>query len=302
MSFEGPPLAAGTIGIAEELTIASSVITAGAPQSQSQSPKGGQSQSQGGQSQEQALPDPDDDLEIEDDPFFADEPSPVVAPQAPIEAPAPSEQVIEIEVPEGYSVEYEIVEDPATPATPATPAVPLVPAVPSVRAQPARKAAPSMTIVNLRSWGRVAVERFDAERGHWVPVCVAPCRARVPAGSQLRVPSDRAYDQSRSARFELPKDSRQLALDVRAGSRKQRRAGIGLALMSATGVAAGAIMLGNTAYYEDPARRSYEGFVVAGMGAVTLIAGIGMAIAGKSRIRKSRADARVALRAGGLSF
>ncbi len=314
ISFEGPPLAAGTIGVADGSMLAASVITSSAaPQSQSQSPEGGQSQSQGGQSQHQALPDRDDDLEIEDDPFFADEPSPVAAPRSPVlvPAPAPSEQVIEIEVPEGYSVEYEIVDGqsttltpatPATPATPVTPAMPLAPAAPPVRAAPVRVVAPAMTTVDLRSRQKVAVERFDTQLGEWIPLCFAPCRAMVPAGSQLRVPSDRARDHSRSARFQLPEDSRSLALDVRAGSRKQRRAGIGLAVLSATGVAMGAVMVRNTTSYADPARRSYEGYLVVGMAAITLIAGVGMAVGGKSRIRRSRSGGRVALRAGGLSF
>lgn len=294
------PIAAGVVGYL------------GVAMSTAQGP--GQSQTQRGQSQQQALPDPDDDLDIDDDPFFADEPevtAPVAAP-APAPAAAPREEVIEIEVPEGYEVEYEII-DGETSATvvPAPTVEPVAPPVtaPSVtptlapRALPVRPAevAPRMTSLELRSREPAAVERYDQRRGAWVPVCVAPCRAQVPAGSLLRVPKDRHHDVSGSRTFRLDQDRASATLDIKAGSRKQRLAGIGAALISASGVAAGALMIRNTEIYDGYAGRSYEGAAVVGMASITLIAGIVLAVKGKSRIREGRRS-RVAMIPGGVAF
>ncbi len=296
------PIAAGAVGYL------------GVAMSTAQGP--GQSQTQRGQSQQQALPDPDDDLDIDDDPFFADEPAAVPAPVAaptPAPAAAPREEVIEIEVPEGYEVEYEIIDGettatvvPAPTLQPAPPAAPITAPVvaPTLAPRPAPVAsAPAlpMTTVDLRSRQPAAVERYDERRGSWVPVCVAPCRAEVPAGSLLRVPKDRDHDVSRSRAFRLDKERDWMTLDVDPGSLKQRRAGVGAALISATGVAAGLIMIRNTEYYGGHAGRSYEGAAVAGMASITLVAGVVLAATGRSKIRKGDAS-RVALIPGGIAF
>jgi len=302
--YEQAPIAAGVVGY---LGVALSTAQ-GAP--------GGQSQTQRSQSQEQALPDPDDDLEIDDDPFFADEPETVAAPAsaaAPASGAAPQEEVIEIEVPEGYVVEYEIVDGDASatvvPAPTLQPAAPAPVAAPSViptvapRAVPVRPAevTPAMTSLELRSRKPAAVERYDRRRGGWVPVCVAPCRAEVPAGSLLRVPKDRNHDVSGSRTFRLDEDRASVRLDIKPGSRKQRWAGVGAALISASGVAAGALMIHNTVIYDGPAGRSYEGAAVVGMASITLIAGVVLAVTGKSRIREGRSS-RVAMIPGGVAF
>lgn len=305
-AYEQAPIAAGVVGYL------------GVAMSTAQGP--GQSQTQRGQSQQQALPDPDDDLDIDDDPFFADEPEAVAAPTAaptaaPAAAPAaaPREEVIEIVVPEGYEVEYEIIdgETSATvvPAPTVEPVVAPPVAAPTVtptlapRALPVRpaEAAPRMTSLDLRSDEPAAVERYDQRRGAWVPVCVAPCRAQVPAGSLLRVPKDRDHDVSGSRTFRLGEDRASATLDIKAGSRKQRLAGIGAALISASGVAAGALMIHNTEIYDGYAGRSYEGAAVVGMASITLIAGIVLAVKGKSRIREGRRS-RVAMIPGGVAF
>jgi len=306
-AFEMTPLATGALGVAG----ASSMFVVAAPedgQSQSQSGgrpqiEGGQSQTQSGQSQTQALPDPDDDLEIEDDPFFADEPGKVPAPAAPAPTPTLAPEVIEIEVPDGYGVEVEIVDGSETsaPAIAEPAPTPMVISPTPAIVPMASVAAPvTMTAVELRSRRHVPVERFDDRIDGWVHVCVAPCRAQVPAGSLLRVPSSGDHDVSGSRVLRLDRDDAAVSLDIHAGSRKQRRAGFGLAAISASGVATGAIMVRNTATYADPARRSYEGLLVVGMAAITLVAGVGMALAGKTRIRESRR--RVALLPNGVAF
>ncbi|MEZ4383706.1 MAG: hypothetical protein R3A79_20410 [Nannocystaceae bacterium] len=305
------PLVGGALLV---FSAADSLDTPG--QSQSQSPGGGQSQSQSRQSQRQALPDDDDDLDIDDDPFFADEPPPAVVAPAPVIVADPVEEVVEIEVPEGYEVEYEIIEEGAAPVAPAQPApAPVqpapapqvyapapVPAAPPMPPVPPPSVAPAMTTVDLHAERAAPIERYDRAIGVWVPVCVAPCRARVPAGSTLRVRADRRHDLARSGRYRLDSDRERVALDVRAGSRQKRAAGIGLAILSATGVGTGLMMVRNTTHYSDPARRSYEGYIVMGMAAVTMIAGVGMALSSKSRLRERKAKGRVAMLPMGVAF
>ena len=61
-------------------------------------------------------------------------------------------------------------------------------------------------------------------------------------------------------------------------------------------------MVRNTTKYVDPNRRTYEGYLVIGMATLTMIAGISMALSGKSRLRERRADKRVAMIPMGVAF
>ena len=71
--------------------------------------------------------------------------------------------------------------------------------------------------------------------------------------------------------------------------------------LRASGVAAGVLMIRNTEIYDGPAGRSYEGAAVAGMATITLIAGVVLAVTGKTRIREGL-HRRVSMIPGGVRF
>ncbi|MCB9569348.1 MAG: hypothetical protein H6710_19395 [Myxococcales bacterium] len=297
------PLVVGAVGV-----VGASTSPAAEGQSQGNAPSG-QFQRQSRQSQQQAGPRGDDDDDLDDDPFFADdEPSPALAPSpAPVvEGPT----VVEIEVPEGYEVEYEIVEEGAQTApqrvapapAPVPPPVVAQPPAPVPRATSPKSTRSPMTTVELRARRPVVVERYDRQRGEWVVVCRTSCTAEVPRGSLMRVRADRRDDIPASKSFRLPSDRDHLSLDIRPGSREKRAAGIGLAILSATGVITGVAMIRDTALYADRETRTYEGYLVGGMAAITLIAGVAMAVTGKTRVRERATGQRLALLPAGVAF
>ncbi|MEZ4454070.1 MAG: hypothetical protein R3B09_31740 [Nannocystaceae bacterium] len=285
-------------------------------QSQRQTPEGGQSQSQSRQSQSQRAPAPDRD-DDDDDAFFDE----VAGDESVVyeEAPEVVEEVIEIEVPEGYTVEYEILEEggvrvlrprlvpapgskaPPTPTPPAAPPQP--PSQPPSQPQvaPAAAPAPTPTVeVSFHSPTRLLVQRFVPTTGAWVDVCWAPCRAYVPRDASLR--TARKHDIPKSKPFRLHGDRDRHALVIRPGSRQQQGAGIGVALLSMVGMVTGAVMVDATARFADHDRRSYEGYLVLGMASVTYVAGIAMAIANRTAVREAPKGRRLALIPGGVAF
>lgn len=284
-------------------------------QSQHQSPEGGQSQTQSRQSQTQRSPAPDRD--DDDDAFFEEEAHVEVAEEAE-EAPAEPEvieEVIEIEVPEGSSVEYEIYEEGGVrvvrprvvppPAAPSPPPVTIAPAPAPVPAPPAPVAArpprPTPTVeVSFHSSTHLEVQRFDPAARQWVNVCWAPCKARVPKDATLRIA--RSGDIPRSRPFSLPAERDRHALVIDAGSRRQRGAGIGIAALSSFGLVTGAVMIDATARFDDRSRRSYEGYVVLGMATLTFIAGVAMAASNRTKVREAPKGRRLALLPGGFAF
>lgn len=145
-----------------------------------------------------------------------------------------------------------------------------------------------MTALELRARSRVSVERYDLTLGEWVLVCVAPCRADVPRGSQLRVPRDRGHDVPGLKRLRLDEARSEVKISVRGGSLKQSWAGVGVSLLSLTGVIAGAGMLYATREHRDSASRTDESVYLIAAASVMLAIGVGITIAGRSRIRAGR--------------
>lgn len=282
-------------------------------QRQSQGPEAGQSQTQSRQSQTQRSPAPRDD-DDDDDAFFDE----VYSDEAPAE-PEVIEEVIEIEVPEGSVVEYEIYEEggvrvvrprivPAPPAptpapvitpAPAPPPAAAPPPAPRPVAAPSPRAAPTVEVA-FRSPTHLEIQRFNQATSEWINVCWAPCKARVPKDAILRV--GRGGDVPRSRPFMLPEEGRQHAVVIEPGSRRQRSAGIGIAALSSFGLITGAVMVDATARFEDRSRRSYEGYVVLGMAGLTFIAGVAMAASNRTKVREGREGRRLALLPGGFAF
>ena len=145
-----------------------------------------------------------------------------------------------------------------------------------------------MTSLELRARSRVAVERYDLTLGEWVLVCVAPCRADVPRGSQLRVPRDRSHDVPGLKRLRLGGERSEATISVRGGSLKQSWAGVGVSLLSLTGVIAGAGMLYTSKEFTGSISRSDESVYLISAASIMLAIGVGITIAGRSRIRAGR--------------
>lgn len=286
------------------------LLAASAPLDASAS-RGPQSQQQPRQSQQQTLPEDDDDDDERDD--GATLPAPEATTPREIIIDAPPGARVDVHDRDGV-IEVIIDESPspspsppqpapasaaALPATPAAP--PATPAAPPLVDAPTQPP-PAMVTVRLSAPERMNLERWVD--GAWQRLCASPCQHLVPQGAALRVtPAAGKRSRAPASRvFHAPHDRSAIHLTVRPGDREQRAGGVGLALISAGGIASGLLMIDATARFEDRDRRSYEGFIVLGLASLTFLTGVAMAATGRTQVRELKSGRRLALIPGGAAF
>jgi hypothetical protein len=285
------------------------LLAASAPLDASAS-RGPQSQQQSRQSQQQTLPDDDDDDDDDERDDGATLPAPEATPPREIIIDAPPgarvdvhdrDGVIEVLIDESASSSPSPSLPQPAPAAAAAAAPPVTPTAPPLADAPTQPP-PAMVTVRLSAPERMNLERWVD--GAWQRLCASPCQHLVPQGAELRVtPAAGKRSRAPASRvFHAPHDRRAIHLTVRPGDREQRAGGVGLALISAGGIASGLLMVDATARFEDRDRRSYEGFIVLGLASLTFLTGVAMAATGRTQVRELKSGRRLALIPGGAAF
>jgi hypothetical protein len=136
----------------------------------------------------------------------------------------------------------------------------------------------------------------------WEPICVTPCTVKVDPNSHFRIAGENVAP---SKNFTLPRDRKNLTLNVSGGSVLAYDAGVGLTTLGAVLLAAGFFAVFYASTVNNPNDQSSlrtVGFTLGGAGIVTGAVGMPLWFFGKSTVFTCPDGQRLATRSNATTF